>query len=277
RWLLYQSLSCRFWGRSAFYQSGGAFGFRDQLQDSMALVYAAPDVARAHILTSAARQFVEGDVQHWWHTESGMGVRTRCSDDLVWLPYVVAQYVEVTGDRAILDEDIPFIEGALLQSTEHEKLITPAVSALRAPLWEHCRRSLEFAWRLGEHGLPLFGSGDWNDGMNLVGAEGKGESVWLAWFLCAVFQRFAPLLEAYDRHEAAQLRERAMTLAGAVEHSCWDGEWYLRGFFDNGDPLGSRTKPEAQVDSLPQSWAVISGTADPDRASRAVTSASASL
>src|SRR5262249_23462899 len=185
RWLLYQTLSCRFWGRSGLYQSSGAFGFRDQLQDSMALLYTAPHLTRAHILMAAARQFPEGDVQHWWHAETGIGVRTRCSDDLVWLPFVVAHYVEVTGDAAILDEQVAFLEGPALDAGEQERMFVPTVSTYAAPLWEHCRRSFERASRVGIHDLPLIGNGDWNDGMNRVGVEGRGESVWLAWFLCA--------------------------------------------------------------------------------------------
>ncbi|MEO7142958.1 MAG: hypothetical protein ABI165_05580, partial [Bryobacteraceae bacterium] len=277
RWLLYQDLSCRFWARSAFYQSGGAFGFRDQLQDSMALFYAVPALARQHILESAARQFVEGDVQHWWHADTGAGVRTRCSDDLVWLPYVAARYIEVTGDAQILDASVAFIEGPALENSETEKLFTPSVAAETAPLWEHCRRALEHAWRLGPHGLPLFGSGDWNDGMNLVGAGGKGESVWLAWFMAKVLRKFASVVELKEPALAALLHDRAASLANAVERSCWDGEWYLRGFFDDGEPLGSRNNPELQIASLPQSWAVISGAADPVRAKRALDSAEGRL
>ncbi len=260
RWLPYQTLACRFWGRSGFYQSSGAFGFRDQLQDVMAIVYFAPELAREHILACAARQFIEGDVQHWWHAETGLGVRTRCSDDLAWLPYVVAHYVTVTGDTGILDARAAFLEGAELKDHETERMFIPPVSAQEAPLWEHCQRALERAWRLGPHDLPLFGSGDWNDGMNLVGRGGKGESVWLAWFLCDVVESFARIM---DRHDpGAELmrawRERAAELAEAVERHCWDGEWYLRGFFDDGTPLGSHSNPEAKIDSLAQSWAAIS-------------------
>ena len=273
RWLLYQTLSCRFWARSAFYQSGGAFGFRDQLQDSMALVYAAPELTRAHILRSAARQFAEGDVQHWWHSETGMGVRTRCSDDLVWLPYVVSHYVHVTRDVAILDEEIPFVEGALLEPGQQERMFIPTVSSESAPLWEHCRRALDKASNLGAHELPLFGSGDWNDGMNLVGAEGRGESVWLGWFLCTVLKSWADLMEGRQPAVASIWRDRAATMAKSIEKFAWDGEWYLRGFFDNGTRLGSHDRQELQIDSLPQSWAVISGAANPAHAERAMESA----
>jgi cellobiose phosphorylase len=273
RWLLYQSLSCRFWARSGLYQSSGAFGFRDQLQDSMALVYAAPELARAHILASAARQFVEGDVQHWWHSETGMGVRTRCSDDLIWLAFVTAQYVQTTGDWDILDEEVPFLEGPLLEPGQQERMFVPTVGSQAAPLWEHCRRALDHAGALGAHELPLIGNGDWNDGLNHVGTEGRGESVWMGWFLCTVLKSFAEVMEQRQPGIAAAWRDRAAVLAKSVERSSWDGEWYLRGFFDNGAPLGSHTCEEAQIDSLPQSWAVISGSADPAHARQAMASA----
>ncbi|MDP9053607.1 MAG: hypothetical protein M3N93_04805, partial [Acidobacteriota bacterium] len=278
RWLLYQSLSCRFWGRSALYQSGGAFGFRDQLQDCMAYVYAAPEITRQHILTSAARQFPEGDVQHWWHSETGVGVRTLCSDDLLWLPFTVAQYVKVTHDTGILDEQVAFLDGPSLAPGEHEKMFTPSVSQDTAPLREHCRRALEHACRLGPHDLPLMGNGDWNDGMNLVGVEGKGESLWLGWFLYTVLEAFSELMEAHgDPSLADRWRQQAAALKASMERSGWDGEWYLRAYFDNGSPLGSHANAEAKIDSLPQSWSVISGAADPIRARRAMESAEANL
>jgi cyclic beta-1,2-glucan synthetase len=202
-----------------------------------------------------------------------MGVRTRCSDDLVWLPFVVAHYIQVTGDAAILDEQIPFLEGPLLEAGQQERMFIPTVSPQAAPLWEHCRRSLDKAWHLGPHELPLFGDGDWNDGMNRVGIEGRGETVWLGWFLCTVLKSFADLMETREPGIAAAWLARAAAMAKSVEASGWDGDWYLRGFFDNGTPLGSHANPEARIDSLPQSWAVISGSADPARARRAMESA----
>ena len=272
RWLPYQALSCRFWARSAFYQSSGAFGFRDQLQDSLAFFYARPGLARAHILLCASRQFAEGDVQHWWHPDTGMGVRSLCSDDLLWLPYVVSHYVAVTGDTGILQEEVAFLDGEPLKPDEHERLFVPTISTQAAPLWEHCRRAIERGWRLGSHGLPLFGNGDWNDGMNRVGIEGRGESVWLAWFLCVVVDSFLPWIKDKAPAVATDWQTRAAALKEAVETSAWDGDWYLRGFFDNGAPLGSHANAEARIDSIAQSWAVMAQ-ASPTRARRAMESA----
>jgi cyclic beta-1,2-glucan synthetase len=273
RWSLYQALACRMWARSALYQSSGAYGFRDQLQDCMAFVYAEPAVAREHILRAAARQFVEGDVQHWWHPHSGRGVRTRFSDDLVWLPYVVDHYVRVTGDASVLDEMVPFLTMRPLGPDEHELYDLPQVTDERATVYEHCLRALRQACTTGTHGLPLIGIGDWNDGMNRVGVHGRGESVWLAWFLTATIRRFVEHVER--RGEVAMalgLRTRADAYAAAVEREGWDGAWYRRAYFDDGTPLGSAQNDECRIDSIAQSWSVISGAGDPARQRQAMRS-----
>lgn len=277
-WLLYQSLGCRIWARSAFYQASGAFGFRDQIQDVMSLLIARPRIAREHLLRAAARQFIEGDVQHWWLPHSGEGVRTHISDDRSWLAFAVAHYIDVTGDTAILDETIPFLRGPELKADEHDNFFLPVISGESASLFEHCARALNHSLATGGHGLPLMGTGDWNDGMNRVGQEGKGESVWLGWLLNMALKSFAPIAEARGRVDLAeQWRTHAGKLASAIEREAWDGEWYRRAWFDDGAVLGSAANDECRIDSIAQSWAVISGAADPDRAARAMASVEARL
>ncbi len=278
RWLLYQNVACRMWAKAGFYQAGGATGFRDQLQDAMAMTWAAPQMLREQILAAAARQFPQGDVQHWWHAPEGAGVRTRFSDDLLWLPFACLRYLQASGERALLDQLVPFIEGAAIADGAEDAYYVPTISDLQVSVFEHAARAIDHSLRVGVHGLPLMGSGDWNDGMNRVGIEGRGESVWLAWFLCTVVAGFAPLARARGELARADAWETAARgWQAALQGPAWDGSWYRRAFFDDGQVLGSAANTEARIDLIAQAWAVLSGQAPPERARQAMAAVEAHL
>ena len=277
-WLTYQNLACRVWGRSAYYQSGGAFGFRDQLQDSVALLYHDAKLTRAQILLHASHQFVEGDVMHWWHPPTSKGIRTRFSDDLLWLPYITAIYIARTGDRAILDVSAPFVTGPELPDGEDELFMTPVDSGTAGTVYEHCCRSIDRSLTAGSHGIPLMGSGDWNDGMNRVGREGRGESVWLGFFLFTILSDFIPVVEARgDSDRLARYQEYRGQLGGALNDAGWDGGWYRRAYYDDGTPLGTASADECRIDAIAQAWSVLSGVATVERADFALDAMEANL
>jgi len=278
-WLMYQTISCRIWGRSAFYQSGGAYGFRDQLQDTMNTIYLMPEMAKEQILLHCKHQFIEGDVQHWWHpSEEERGIRTRFSDDLLWLPFATAEYIRHTQDYDILNEETHFLEGEHLVEGVDEKYTKPDTSAEKASVYNHCIRAIEHALKFGENGIPLMGSGDWNDGMNTVGNKGKGESVWLGWFLYSILNSFSSIVKDMNEPDRAnRYTELAKKIANAIEKNAWDGAWYLRAFYDDGSPLGASKNAECIIDSLAQSWSIISGGGKLDRSKLAMESVDKNL
>lgn len=272
-WLLYQVISCRLWARTAFYQAGGAFGFRDQLQDSRSIAHIMPDLVRNQIILHAKHQFVEGDVQHWWHEPSSKGTRTRISDDLLWLPYVTSEYIRISGDDSILGEQVPFLQGEVLKEFEDERYDKPGISDEISSIYDHCVRTIDRSLNFGEHGIPLMGAGDWNDGMNTVGNRGKGESVWLGWFLYATLRKFIPICEKRgDKERAKKYTDASKSIIKSIEENAWDGSWYRRAYFDNGMPLGSIQNSECKIDSISQSWAVISEGGDRKRVAEAMNS-----
>lgn len=272
-WLLYQTISCRINARAAFYQCGGAYGYRDQLQDTLSLIFTSPESLRKQILTACSRQFEEGDVQHWWHPPMGVGVRTRITDDLLWLPYALAAYIRSTGDTSILQEQVAYIKGPVLEPGQHDIMFSPEISQMMGSVYEHSKKTIQIT-RLGEHGLPLMGGGDWNDGMNEVGKDGIGESVWLAWFFYTVLGDFIPICNYENDIEfAKELEQKREELIKSIEEYTWDGEWYLRAFYDNGAKLGSKESDECKIDSISQSWSVISKGATKERALTAMQSA----